>query len=746
LYTSLNLSTGLIQNDMLLLNKRSNYNKKITYVTNSELGFDYLRDNTASTEENLMLSEFNFAIIDEVDSILIDEARTPLILSGPVKTPITKYLLAAEIAKFMKLGTHFNVEEKSKNIILLEKGIVLAEQILLTSNLYDKKESWVSFILNAIKANTLFFNNVNYMTKNNEIAIIDEFSGRVMPNRRWSDGLHQAIEVKENLPVRSNNEILASITYQNFFKLYPKLSGMTGTAKTASIEFQEIYELEVIEIPRAVKSKRLDLPDEFYKNELFKWFAISEECLKIYKTSQPVLIGTITVNKSEILSQFLRYLKLPHQVLNAKPENVKKESKIIAQAGKKYAITIATNMAGRGTDIILGGNVLFKIQKLFYDLILLLKNYKNIEKIRSRLSLYPNFNKTSIKIILKNFEKLLQNSTFLQKFNNELLDLIQTFRKGDTKNRSKIDYVNDLENIFLLLFDFFEIEQKQDNFDIKQLGGLYIIGSERHESIRIDNQLRGRCGRQGDPGITKFFLSIEDTLVRLFGGEQLLVQLTNEKILLKNLFSKTFDIAQQNIENQYYESRKFLFEYDQVLNEQRKIIYKQRKDILMTNASKFYIIQYMEQFVIDIIKESQITDVNVLKNTFSNIIGKDILLPTYLSNDLLLHKNISTFKALITEISYQFWITYCLEISEFDIFETGLFLKLERIIILKSIDINWKLHLQLMTELLDGVTWRSYGQYNPLFEYKDEAYKIFTKTLKSIRQTTLYEILKLKIE
>jgi preprotein translocase subunit SecA len=746
LYTSLNLSTGLIQNEMLLSNKRLNYRKKITYVTNSELGFDYLRDNMASTEENLMLSEFNFVIIDEVDSILIDEARTPLILSGPIETPINKYLLAAEVAKFMKLGVHFNVEEKSKNIILLEKGILLAEQILLTSDLYNKKEPWISFILNAIKANTLFFNNINYMTKNNEILIIDEFSGRVMPNRRWSDGLHQAIEVKENLPIRKNSEILASITYQNFFKLYPKLSGMTGTAKTADVEFLEIYNLEVIEIPRAIKSKRLDLPDEFYKNELFKWFAISEECLKVYKTSQPILIGTTTVNKSEIFSQFLKYSKLPHQILNAKPENVRKESKIIAQAGKKYAITIATNMAGRGTDIILGGNVLFKVHKLFYDLILLLKNYKNLKRIHSRLSLYSDLNKISIKIILKSFEKLSENEAFLQKSNKELLELIQNFRKDFTKNRSTTEYINELENIFLLLFNFLKIKQKQDNFDIRQLGGLYIIGTERHESVRIDNQLRGRCARQGDPGITKFFLSVEDTLVRLFGGEQLFDQLTNNKVLLKNLFSKTFDVAQQNIENQYYESRKFLFEYDQVLNGQRKIIYKQRKDILMNNTSKFYIIQYIEQFINDVIQESQITDINILKTTFSNIIGKDILLSNHLSTDIRLYKDSNTFKSLITEISYQFWITYCLEISEFDIFELGLFSELERIIILKSIDINWKLHLQLMAELLDGITWRSYGQYNPLFEYKDEAYKIFTKTLKSIRQTTLYEILKLKIE
>jgi preprotein translocase subunit SecA len=746
LYTSLNLSTGLIQNEMLLSNKQLNYKKMITYVTNSELGFDYLRDNMASCVENLMLSKFNFAIIDEVDSILIDEARTPLILSGPAETWITKYLLAAEVAKFMKLGIHFNVEEKSKTIILLEKGILLGEQILLTSDLYNKKEPWMSFILNAIKVNTLFFNNINYMIKNNEIVIIDEFSGRVMPNRRWSDGLHQAIEVKENLPVRANSEILASITYQNFFKLYPKLSGMTGTAKTASVEFREIYKLEVIEIPRAIKSKRLDLPDEFYKNELLKWFAISEECLKVHKTSQPILIGTTTVNKSEIFSQYLKYLKLPHQILNAKPENVRKESKIIAQAGKKYAITIATNMAGRGTDIILGGNILFNVQKLFYDLVLLLKNYKNLKIINSRLSIYPTLNKMSIKIILSSFEKLFKNSAFLEKSTKELLKLIQTFRKGFIKNTSKIEYINELENVFLLLFNFFEIEQKQDNFDIRQLGGLYIIGSERHESVRIDNQLRGRCARQGDPGITKFFLSVEDTLVRLFGGEQLFNQLTNNEVLLKNLFSKTFNIAQQNIENQYYESRKFLFEYDEVLNGQRKIVYKQRKDILMNNASKFYIIQYMEQFIIDIIQELQITDVKILKIVFSNIIGKDILLPNYLSDDNFLFKNENTFKSLITEISYQFWITYCLKISEFDIFEIGLFSELERNIILKSIDINWKLHLQLMSELLDGITWRSYGQYNPLFEYKDEAYKIFTKTLKSIRQTTLYEIFKLKIE
>ena len=362
----LGLNVGLIQEDMNSKQRQMNYNADITYITNSELGFDYLRDNMAFNIKDVVQRTFNFCIVDEVDSILIDEARTPLIISGSTESSIDKYVVAAEVVKYLEVQQHFEIDEKGKNIILTEQGVRQAEKFLNIKDLYNKADPWIPFIINALRATTLFFNNVHYIVKDNEIVIVDEFTGRIMPDRRWSDGLHQAVEAKENVPIRGNNQTLASITYQNFFLLYPKLSGMTGTGKTAEAEFEKIYNLPVLSVPTAKSTKRKDLPDYIYRDELSKWKAVAKECRDISLTGQPILIGTTSVEKSEILAQLLNDYNLSYQLLNAKPENVKKESEIIAQAGEKGAITIATNMAGRGTDIVLGGNIKFKIQKELY--------------------------------------------------------------------------------------------------------------------------------------------------------------------------------------------------------------------------------------------------------------------------------------------------------------------------------------------------------------------------------------------
>ena len=380
IYRFLGLNTGLIQEGMSNLERKENYNADITYVTNYELVFDFLRDNMVSNIENVVLKPFNYCVIDEVDSILIDEAQTPLIIADPIETSNIKYVTAAEITNYLEANIHFKIDEKNKNITLTQDGSKQIETILTIQDLYDPQDPWIPYIINAIKAKALYFNNIHYIIQNNRIIIVDEFTGRIMPDRRWGEGLHQAIEAKEKLPIRKSTETVASITYQNFFLSYPKLSGMTGTGKTAEIEFEKIYNLSVEEIPTARPNIRKDFPDLIYKDQFSKWNAIAQECNNISRNGQPILIGTTTVEKSEMLAQLLNEYKLSYQILNAKPENVRKESEIVAQAGKKNSITIATNMAGRGTDIILGGNTRFKTQKELYTLLTLVKNYKKKRK------------------------------------------------------------------------------------------------------------------------------------------------------------------------------------------------------------------------------------------------------------------------------------------------------------------------------------------------------------------------------
>merc|ERR1740139_30562 len=403
IYRLLGLNTGLIQENMVTQNRQKNYNADITYVTNNELGFDYLRDNMALNLKDVVLRPFNYCIVDEVDSILIDEAQTPLILSSTVETSIDKYIVANEITDYLEVNIHFKVNEKNRNIILTDKGNIQIEEILSIQDLYNPNDPWIPYIINAIKANTLFFLNVHYIVQLNQIVIVDEFTGRIMPDRRWSDGLHQAIEAKERLPIRENTETVASITYQNFFLLYPKLAGMTGTGKTAEVEFEKIYNLSVEEIPTARPNLRNDLSDLIYKDQLAKWNAIAIECKNTFITGQPILIGTTTIEKSEMLSQLFKEYELPSQLLNAKPENVRRESEIIAQAGKKNSITIATNMAGRGTDIILGGNIEFKIQKQLYNLLVF---YKNSKSLKGQQTIFP---------LSKNLSKISQKSLSLLK-------------------------------------------------------------------------------------------------------------------------------------------------------------------------------------------------------------------------------------------------------------------------------------------------------------------------------------------
>ena len=733
----LGLNVGLIQEDMNSKQRQINYNADITYITNSELGFDYLRDNMAFNIKDVVQRPFNFCIVDEVDSILIDEARTPLIISGTTENSIDKYIVAAEVVKYLEVQTHFEIDEKGKNVILTEQGIIQAETFLNIKDLYNKTDPWIPFIVNALRASTLFFNNVHYIVKNNEIVIVDEFTGRIMPDRRWSDGLHQAVEAKENVPIRGGNQTLASITYQNFFLLYPKLSGMTGTGKTAEAEFEKIYNLPVLSIPTAKSSKREDLPDYIYRDELSKWKAVAKECNDISLTGQPILIGTTSVEKSEILSQLLTDYKLPHNILNAKPENVKKESEIIAQAGQKSTITIATNMAGRGTDIVLGGNVKFKIQKELYEYLLVLKTKQKLFNDNSIISNLVQEKDTPLTLYLND---LLNDIEFLQV---TPIELLKTLNEIDQIKHVDQNYKVLLQKIFKVVFDRLKITQEKDNKSIKSLGGLYIIGTERHESRRIDDQLRGRCGRQGDPGKSRFFLSLDDSLLRVFGTTSIQDYMTNELLddvpLESGLLTKSLDSAQKTVENRNYDSRKYLFDYDEVLNKQRQVIFYERRNVLESNSVRKKILALGDQVITDIVEESESLDIKILNNILQDLLGTSLNLkefgkynPTYTKLEL---KNY---------LQQQFWLTYELKEAEIDTVEIGLMREIERATMLKYIDIMWKEHLQNMSLIRDAVGWRGYGQRNPLFEYKDEAYGLFLYLIKLIRQLVIYELLNIK--
>jgi len=597
IYRFLGLNTGLIQEGISTSERRENYNADITYVTNYEVTFDFLRDNMALNLTDVVLRPFNYCIIDEVDSILIDEAQTPLIISNNIQTPIDKYIVAAEIIDYLELNTDYKVDEKNKNVILTEEGSKQIEKILSVQDLYDPRDPWIPYIINALKANNLYFNNVHYIVQNNRIIIVDEFTGRIMPDRRWGDGLHQAIEAKEKLPIRQKTETVAAITYQNFFLLYPKLSGMTGTGKTAEIEFEKIYNLSVEEIPTARPNQRKDLPDLIYKDQFSKWNAIAQACNKISATGQPILIGTTTVEKSEMLAQLLSEYKLSYQILNAKPENVRRESEIVAQAGKKGSITIATNMAGRGTDIILGGNINFKIQKKLYDILTLSKNYifskkKNLLGLITHQSFGNQFEGSSQKF-LSVLLSLVNDSKFLELSD---LDILRILRENDRISIPVTSYQCSIRFLINELIFSNKKHQEQENKIVKNLGGLYIIGTERNDSRRVDNQLRGRCGRQGDPGTSRFFLSLDDNLLRLFGGPKIQnfmqTQIPDDSPLESEFLTKSLDSAQERVEERAYQQRKNLFDYDDVLNKQRNIVYHERRQILESASVQKNIFAY----------------------------------------------------------------------------------------------------------------------------------------------------------
>jgi len=743
IYQFLGFSTGLIQDNMSSFDRKANYKSDITYVTNYEVTFDFLRDNMALNLNDVVLRPFNYCIIDEVDSILIDEAQTPLIISDPIKTPTDKYIIASEITDYLDLNIHYKVDEKNKNIILTDVGSKQIEKILRVPDLYNPRDPWIPYVINALKANALFFNNIHYIIQNNRIIIVDEFTGRIMADRRWSDGLHQAIEAKEKVPIRKNTQTVAAITYQNFFLLYPKLSGMTGTGKTAETEFEKIYNLAVEEIPTAKPAIRKDLPDVIYKDQFSKWNAIAQTCNKISSTGQPILIGTTTVEKSEMLAQLLNEYKLSYQILNAKPENVRRESEIVAQAGQKSTITIATNMAGRGTDIILGGNINFQIQKELYDILTMSRNYtllKKIDLFKSDLKT-PVFDKSQK--FLSVLFSLLTDSNFLKLSD---INILRSLRENDNLILPTTVYQSAIKFLINKLNSYYKKHQRQENKIIKNLGGLYIIGTERNDSRRVDNQLRGRCGRQGDPGISRFFLSLDDNLLRLFGGPKIQTflqsQLTDDMPLESSILTKSLNSAQQQVEERAYQQRKNLFDYDDILNKQRNIVYFERQLILRTISQKKTMRAYCEQIVTDILQELQNEKPinSQLLQLLENLLG-EVLSIKYLPNLESLTEQFSLVELRIYLFN-ELWLTYQARINALYVYGDELCENVERSIILINIDRIWREHLQKMTLLREAVGWRGYGQRNPLYEYKQDAFYIFESRNEFLRHLVIYDLLR----
>lgn len=740
IYRFLGLDTGLIQDSMSTSERRENYNADITYVTNYELTFDFLRDNMALNLSDVVLRPFNYCIIDEVDSILIDEAQTPLIISNNIQTPVEKYIVAAEITDYLELNIHYNVDEKNKNVVLTEKGSKQIEKILSIQDLFDPNDPWIPYIINALKANALYFNNVHYIVQNNRIIIVDEFTGRIMPDRRWGDGLHQAIEAKEKLSIRQKTETVASITYQNFFLLYPKLGGMTGTGKTTEIEFEKIYNLSVNEIPTAKPVLRKDLPDLIYKDQFSKWNAISQVCNNISSTGQPILVGTTTVEKSEMLAQLLNEYKLSYEILNAKPENVRRESEIVAQAGAKGSITIATNMAGRGTDIILGGNINFKIQKKLYDILTLSKNYVLSKKTNIFQSqLIKQFEGSSQKF-LSVLLYLLEDPEFLKLSD---VDILKILKENDRVAIPTISYQCSIRFLINELISYSKKHQEQENKIVKNLGGLYIIGTERNDSRRVDNQLRGRCGRQGDPGTSRFFLSLDDNLLRLFGGPKIQnfmqTQISDDSPLESNLITKSLDSAQERVEERAYQQRKNLFDYDDVLNKQRNIVYHERRQILESASVQKNIFAHGEQIITELLLELQDETVPLIENFF----GRSLALKY--SRDVNSLRNEFASGELKVYLFNEFWLTYQSKILELSVYGDGIIENLERSIILINTDRIWREHLQKMSLLREAVGWRGYGQKNPLYEYKQDAFTMFENREEILRHLVVYDLLRSSI-
>jgi preprotein translocase subunit SecA len=767
----LGLSVGLIQASMTPTERKKNYECDITYVTNSEVGFDYLRDNMATSMAEVVQRPFNYCVIDEVDSILVDEARTPLIISGQVERPTEKYIQAAEIALTLQKDEHYEVDEKARNVLLSDEGFAEAEELLGVKDLFDPEDPWAHFIFNAIKAKELFLKDVNYIVRNGEVVIVDEFTGRVLPGRRWSDGLHQAIEAKEHVEIQPETQTLATITYQNLFLLYPKLGGMTGTAKTEEAEFEKIYKLEVTIIPTNRVRRREDMSDLVFKKEVGKWQAIARECAEMHELGRPVLVGTTSVEKSEYLSQLLREQGIPHELLNARPENVEREAEIVAQAGRRGAVTIATNMAGRGTDIILGGNSEYmarlKLREYFMPRIVR-PDDEDVFGVQRAAGLPSGHGagqgfvpgrkvktwKASPEIfptqLSKEAEQLLKEAVdfAVREYGDRSLPELEAEDKiavAAEKAPTDDPVIQKLRDAYKRIKQEYEEFTSSEHDEVVSRGGLHVIGTERHESRRIDNQLRGRAGRQGDPGSTRFFLSLEDNLLRIFGGDRVagLMEAFNvedDMPIESGMLTRSLEGAQKKVETYYYDIRKQVFEYDEVMNNQRRAIYAERRRVLEGQDLKEQVIKYAEKTMDEIVDYYINADLPSEEWELDKLVDK-VKEFVYLLSDMqasqLEDMGVSEIKAFLHE---QVRIAYDLKEAQIDQIQPGLMRQAERFFILQRIDTLWREHLQQMDALRESVGLRGYGQKDPLIEYKSEGYELFLDMMVNIRRDVVYSL------
>jgi len=696
IYEFLGLSVGVILHDMGPEERKKAYAADITYGTNNEFGFDYLRDNMVIYKEDMVQRGLNYAIVDEVDSILIDEARTPLIISGVGEKSTDMYKLADRFVRTLKKDEDYVVDEKAKAVSLTEKGVVKAEKFFGIKNLADIENMEISHHINqALKAHAIMKRDIDYVVKDGQVIIVDEFTGRLMFGRRYSEGLHQAIEAKEGVKVERESKTLATITFQNYFRMYKKLAGMTGTAQTEEQEFRAIYGLDVVVIPTNKPMIRIDHPDVIYKTEEAKFRAVVEDIVEHHKKGQPVLVGTISIEKSEKLSAMLKKRGIPHQVLNAKYHE--KEAEIIAQAGRKGAVTIATNMAGRGTDILLGGNPEFIAKK-----------------------------------------KMLEEG-----YSKEIINEAAGYGpiSGEEVKKARERYFELLEEA--------KKETEREHDEVVKLGGLYIIGTERHEARRIDNQLRGRAGRQGDPGETRFYISLEDDLMRLFGSERVknmmdTLGIDDDQPIEHKILTKQIEQAQKKVEGINFDTRKHVLQYDDVMNKQREIIYAQRRKVLEG--------ENLKESIFDMIRS--IIERNVEVYTAGSKYPEewdikgllDYLYDMFLEKDsVVIDVDIDRLdKEVLTNIIYEEAVKQY-EKKEAEIGPEQM-RELERIVLLRVVDTKWMDHIDEMDQLRQGIGLRAYGQVDPLIEYKKIAFDMFEDLVQSIQEETVKFLYHIQID
>ena len=785
----LGLSVGLIQSGMSPAERKKNYACDITYTTNSELGFDYLRDNMAVSMEEVVQRPFNYCVIDEVDSVLIDEARTPLIISGQVERPTEKYLQASQIAAQLVPQSEdydeevngdegvgdYEVDEKARNILMTDEGFARAEEILGVKDLYDPENPWAHYISNAIKAKELFTKDVNYMVRNDEIVIVDEFTGRVLAGRRWSDGLHQAIEAKEGVPIQKETQTLASITYQNFFLLYPTLAGMTGTAKTEETEFEKVYNLQVTIIPTNLPSRRADLADVVFKQEIGKWQAVAEDTSNMHEKGRPVLVGTTSVEKSELISQLLHQKGIEHNLLNAKPENVERESEIVAQAGRKTAVTIATNMAGRGTDIILGGNADYmarlKVREYLMPKIVAPeddgfmadvpginmgkdpgKGFGNGSGKKAKTwKASPQIFPTELSTQAQNFLKETVKFAVKEYGEQSLSELEAEEKIAVAAENAPVDdpVLQKLREAYKMVRKEYEVFTDAEHEEVVANGGLHVIGTERHESRRVDNQLRGRAGRQGDPGSTRFFLSLQDNLLRIFGGDRVeklmnMMRVEDDMPIESKMLTNSLEGAQKKVETFYYDTRKQVFEYDEVMNNQRRAIYAERRRVLEGLDLKEQVIQYAEKTMGEIVDAYVNPELPPEEWKLDKLVDKAkefIYLLEDVEPEHLEDMTVNEMKNFLCEEVRK---AYDIKEHQIDSMQPGLMRQAERFFILQQIDTLWREHLQAMDALRESIGLRGYGQKDPLIEYKQEGYEMFLEMMIDIRRNVVYSLFQFK--